>query len=157
MPKYAYAIIVVDGKRKVIRTKGYSDAKVLLAKNELEKDLKAAGIKYTYIGISEHPPTTAELEKTSKAAAVNPPAAKSMPLDTHGSFTLKAAIGNATRGSYSCTLRDAIEYAMDWSNDSEWDYRYGVDYVDINIYYNDKCVGYTDGEDWYPGKSVKNI
>lgn len=84
MPQYAYAVVIVDGKRKVIKTKGFSDAnpllangKVMLAKSELEKDLKAAGIKYTYIGISEHPPTTAELEKVSKAATTKNPASKS--------------------------------------------------------------------------------
>ena len=65
MPQYAYAVIIVDGKRKVIKTKGYPGAKVILAKNELEKDLKAAGIEYTYIGISENPPTTADLKKVN--------------------------------------------------------------------------------------------
>lgn len=78
MPQYAYAIVIVDGKRKVIKTKGFSDAnpllangRVMLAKSELEKDLKAAGIKYTYIGISEHPPTAADLEKTAKEIKSN--------------------------------------------------------------------------------------
>ncbi len=66
MPQYAYAVVIVDGKKKVIKTKGYSDAKVILAKNELEKDLKAAGIKYTYIGISEHPPTAADLDASKR-------------------------------------------------------------------------------------------
>lgn len=66
MPQYAYAVVIINGERKVIKTKGYSDAKVILAKNELEKDLKAAGIKYTYISISEHPPTTADIDASKR-------------------------------------------------------------------------------------------
>lgn len=96
MPQYAYAVVIVDGKRKVIKTKGFSDAnpllangRVMLAKSELEKDLKAAGIKYTYIGISEHPPTSAELEKVSKAATktiAKNPVSKSKPSSTEGTW-----------------------------------------------------------------------
>lgn len=73
MPQYAYAVVIIDGERKVIKTKGFSDAnpllangRVMLAKSELEKDLKATGIKYTYIGISEHPPTAADLDASKR-------------------------------------------------------------------------------------------
>lgn len=290
MPQYAYAIVIVDGKRKVIRTKGYSDAKVILAKNELEKDLKAAGIKYTYISISECPPTAADLEKNAKtiktgtAVAKKPttkntktkitpaqltkimretfdsegvpcktvkadfsgnpndptsvkfdyqpnsldfisysfvnlrfsPLLESAPIpvlkdfakmvaaklmrlpanrtplvqswidankhrwentnmssppktkkknnsadtsmkNVKGMYSFKAALGNHTRGPFEMTLEEAIEYANEWSGDSDWDYEYGVDFISINVYRDGKPVGYVNGGfgKWHPGQTAR--
>lgn len=166
MPQYAYAVIIVDGKRKVIKTKGVSDAnpllanaKVMLAKSELEKDLKAAGIKYTYIGISEHPPTAAELEKVSKAAAAKTPVPKptKKPIaDPKSSFTFKAARGNEKRGPCILTLKEAIEFAKRWSEDVEWDYEYNVDFMTIFVYRDGVYIGYVDDEDgeWHSRKKT---
>lgn len=67
MPQYIYAIVIIDGKKKVIKSKGCSGVvEINSTKRELERDLKAAGIKYSYMGISEHPPTTADLDSSKR-------------------------------------------------------------------------------------------
>ena len=67
---YAYAIVIINGKREVIKTKKYlSIQEDKPARDELEKDLRNAKIKYAFIYTSDHPPTTADIRKNEKMLA----------------------------------------------------------------------------------------
>lgn len=79
--------------------------------------------------------------------------------DVKGMYSFKAAYGNHKRGPFEMTLKQAIDYASEWSEDSEWDYEYGVDFVSINVYRNGKPVGYVDSMDgrWHRGWTVNDV
>ncbi len=128
----------------------------------MKKDLKDSGLTPIRTGyVNDNPKIKKNKTNTSKKPTTkktsNTAAAKPMD-DVKGMYSFKAAYGNHKRGPFKMTLKQAIEYASEWSEDSEWDYEYGVDFVSINVYRDGKPVGYVDGGDgeWHRGWTVND-
>ena len=69
-----YALVYVDGEKKLIKTKPHSFYYSDEAKNELIRDLKKSGLKYNLLGESETRVTMESITRVEKLASrINPP------------------------------------------------------------------------------------
>lgn len=74
MVECTYALVYIDGKRKLLKTKPHSSFDDNEVYYGLKRDLDQSGVKYEMLGKSSIPLTMADINKVEKLASkINPP------------------------------------------------------------------------------------